>query len=173
MIDIIKDEGGFVDKYIDDAIVAVFGAPLHDAAQGAALTGQARGENRILDSGRTRPLGQRIGLDSEEVLVGTVGSRRRFNSVRRDCVESGVKPEGAKKFFVTTILASEVTRSMAGDELAWRDIDSVRVKGRDQRCGFTTRSMPRMLGGSSSRTEARRVGGRAVLPYRLQPSPWS
>jgi hypothetical protein len=40
--------------------------------------------------------------------------------------------EGANRFFGTAILASETTRSMAGDEVFWREIDTVRVKGRAQ-----------------------------------------
>lgn len=140
MTEIIEDEGGFVDKYIGDAIVAVFGAPLDDPAHAAkavraALRCQARLDemNRTEALFRPRPLGQRIGLNSGTVLVGNIGSRRRFNySVMGDAVNLASRLEGANKFFGTAILASETTREMAGDEAVWREIDLVRVKGRDQ-----------------------------------------
>jgi class 3 adenylate cyclase len=140
MTDIIEEEGGFVDKYIGDAIVAVFGAPLDDPAHAAkavraALRCQAQLEemNSAVDTFRGRPLAQRIGLNSGEVLVGNIGSRRRFNySVMGDAVNLASRLEGANKFFGTTILASEATRRMAGDDVVWREIDAVRVKGRDQ-----------------------------------------
>jgi len=140
MTDIIEEEGGFVDKYIGDAIVAVFGAPLEDPSHAAkavraALRCQARLQemNCTVDAFSRRPLAQRIGLNSGEVLVGNIGSRRRFNySVMGDAVNLASRLEGANKFFGTTILASEATRRIAGDEVMWREIDSVRVKGRDQ-----------------------------------------
>jgi class 3 adenylate cyclase/CHASE2 domain-containing sensor protein len=140
MTEIIENEGGFVDKYIGDAIVAVFGAPLDDAehaahAVHAALRCQERlaEMNRTVDSFRATPLGQRIGLNSGEVLVGNMGSQRRFNyTVMGDPVNLASRLEGANKFFGTGILASEITREMAGDIAAWREIDSIRVKGRAQ-----------------------------------------
>lgn len=140
MTDIIEEEGGFVDKYIGDAIVAVFGAPLDDPAHAAravraALRCQARlaEMNRTVESFRVQPLGQRIGLNSGEVLVGNIGSRRRFNySVMGDAVNLASRLEGANKFFGTGILASDATRRMAGDDVVWREIDLVQVKGRDQ-----------------------------------------
>jgi class 3 adenylate cyclase/CHASE2 domain-containing sensor protein len=140
MTEIIESEGGFVDKYIGDAIVAVFGAPLDDAehaahAVHAALRCQERlaEMNRTVDIFRATPLGQRIGLNSGEVLVGNMGSQRRFNyTVMGDAVNLASRLEGANKFFGTGILASEITRQMAGDIVAWREIDSIRVKGRAQ-----------------------------------------
>jgi adenylate cyclase len=143
MTEIIETHGGFVDKYIGDAIVAVFGAPLDDpdharSAVRAALACSARlGE---LDGVRTafagRALRQRIGLNTGEALVGNIGSRRRFNyTAMGDTVNLASRLEGANRFYDTAILASEATKeateTTAGDGFVWREIDAIRVKGRD------------------------------------------
>jgi class 3 adenylate cyclase len=140
MTDIIESEGGFVDKYIGDAIVAVFGAPADDADHAAkAVRAALRCRQRIQELNatdepfRSRPIGQRIGLNSGEVLVGNIGSRRRFNyTVMGDAVNLASRLEGANKYFGTAILASEATVALAGPGFAWREVDSVRVKGRAQ-----------------------------------------
>jgi adenylate cyclase len=138
MTDIIEAQGGFVDKYIGDAIVAVFGAPLDDpdhATTGvrAALQCAARlGElERVAATFQIRMVRQRIGLNSGEALVGNIGSRRRFNyTVMGDTVNLASRLEGANKFFATTIMASETTMALTGAAFAWRELDSIRVKGR-------------------------------------------
>ncbi len=140
MTDIIEQEGGFVDKYIGDAIVAVFGAPAEDpghaaSAVRAALRCQAklREMNATVEPFKSRPVGQRIGLNSGEVLVGNIGSRRRFNyTVMGDAVNLASRLEGANKYFGTPIMASEATVELAGPGFAWRELDWIRVKGRDR-----------------------------------------
>ena len=138
MADIIEAHGGFVDKYIGDAIVAVFGAPLDDPAHAAnavraALECAARlGElNRAAAAFKGHTIRQRIGLNSGEALVGNIGSRRRFNyTVMGDMVNLASRLEGANKFFATTIIASETTMALSGAAFAWRELDTIRVKGR-------------------------------------------
>jgi adenylate cyclase len=138
MTDIIEACGGFVDKYIGDAIVAVFGAPLDDpdhptSAVRAALRCAARlGElDRTAAAFQGRMLRQRIGLNSGEALVGNIGSRRRFNyTVMGDMVNLASRLEGANKFFGTTIMASETTMALTGAAFVWRELDTIRVKGR-------------------------------------------
>ena len=140
MTDIIEGHGGYVDKYIGDSIVAVFGAPAddHDHAANAAraaLDCCRRLAELNPDSATFREckLAQRIGINSGEALVGNFGSRRRFNySVMSDAVNLASRLEGANKFYGTTIIASEATVALAGDTFAWRELDAVRVKGRTQ-----------------------------------------
>lgn len=138
MTDIIEAHGGFVDKYIGDAIVAVFGAPLSDpqhalSAVRAALECQVKLAELNQQSAKFRgfKLGQRIGLNSGEALVGNMGSRRRFNyTVMGDTVNLASRLEGANKYFATAIMAAETTASLAGPSIAWRELDQIRVKGR-------------------------------------------
>jgi adenylate cyclase len=138
MTDIIEAHGGFVDKYIGDAIVAMFGAPAEGtdhAAQAvrAALACFAELENlnRAAAASNGPKLAHRIGLNSGLALVGNIGSRRRFNyTVMGDSVNLASRLEGANKYFGTSILASESTMALTGAAFVWREVDAIRVKGR-------------------------------------------
>src|SRR5712672_614635 len=138
MTDIIESKGGYVDKYIGDSIVAVFGAPADDSdhasnAARAALGCRARLAelNASSASFRESKLAQRIGINSGEALVGNFGSQRRFNySVMSDAVNLASRLEGANKFYGTTIIASEATVALAGGGFMWRELDAIRVQGR-------------------------------------------
>jgi adenylate cyclase len=138
MTDIIESKGGYVDKYIGDSIVAVFGAPVDDVhhARNAALAAfacRARLEelNRTSTAFRGLKVAHRRGLNSGEALVGNIGSKRRFNySVMSDAVNVASRLEGANKFYGTTIIASEMTVGLAGSAFNWRELDATRVKGR-------------------------------------------
>jgi len=138
MTDIIEANGGYVDKYIGDSIVAVFGAPVddphhaHNAAL-AALGCRARLDelNRSSSTFRGLNVFHRMGLNSGEALVGNIGSTRRFNySVMSDAVNVASRLEGANKFYGTTIIASETTVALTGAAFAWRELDATKVKGR-------------------------------------------
>jgi adenylate cyclase len=140
MTDIIEAHGGFVDKYIGDAIVGVFGAPVQDDdhARHAVLAALVCCE-RLAELNGTAPafrehaLRHRIGLNSGEALVGNVGSGRRFNyTVIGDVVNLASRLEGANKYFATSILASEATVNLTGTAFRWREVDAVRVMGRLQ-----------------------------------------
>ena len=138
MTDIIESHGGYVDKYIGDSIVAVFGAPADDDdhagnAARAALDCCARLEelNRSAAAFRDCQIAQRIGINSGDALVGNFGSSRRFNySVMSDAVNVASRLEGANKFYGTTVIASETTVALAGATFAWRELDTIRVMGR-------------------------------------------
>jgi adenylate cyclase len=138
MTEIIEEHGGFVDKYIGDAIVAVFGAPLDDPSHALhAVQAALRCRDKLEELNRTAAafkgyrFGQRIGLSSGEALVGNMGSRRRFNyTVMGDTVNLASRLEGANKYFATSIMASEMTMAFAGPTIVWRELDAIRVQGR-------------------------------------------
>ncbi|MFZ0146849.1 MAG: adenylate/guanylate cyclase domain-containing protein, partial [Xanthobacteraceae bacterium] len=140
MTDIIQEQGGFVDKYIGDAIVAMFGAPLDDPnhaknAVSAALRCRERLHklNREPAEWQRFSLRQRIGLNSGDALVGNIGSRHRFNyTVMGDTVNVASRLEGANKYFGATIMAAKSTFDRAATGFAWRELDSIRVQGRDE-----------------------------------------
>jgi adenylate cyclase len=138
MTDIIESKGGYVDKYIGDSIVAVFGAPADDSdhasnASRAALGCRARLDelNRESAAFKGYDVAHRMGLNSGAALVGNIGSRRRFNySVMSDAVNVASRLEGANKYYGTTIAASEMTVELTGSTFRWRELDAIRVKGR-------------------------------------------
>jgi class 3 adenylate cyclase len=138
MTDIIEAHGGYVDKYIGDAIVAVFGAPVDDPQHAlSAVRAALKCREKLEELNRTSPafrgfkLGQRIGLNSGQVLVGNIGSRRRFNyTVMGDTVNLASRLEGANKYFASSIMASEMTVTRVGAAITWRELDAIRVKGR-------------------------------------------
>jgi adenylate cyclase len=136
LTEIIARHRGMVDKYIGDAVMAVWGTPLDDPAHAdnavrAALEISAaidhQGEMLTL-AGRTISVG--IGINSGIVSAGNFGSRDRFAyTVLGDAVNLAARLEGLTKFYQVRILATEKTRALAG-EFPWRSIDIVRVKGR-------------------------------------------
>lgn len=143
MTDIVEAHGGFVDKYIGDAIVAVFGAPLDDPAHARRAVEAALACNAKLAAMNADPaspflghrLKARIGLNSGRALVGNIGSKKRFNyTVMGDTVNLASRLEGANKYFGTDIMCAESVRSLAdavpGPDLAWRELDRIQVKGR-------------------------------------------
>ncbi len=140
MSDTIEAHGGFVDKYIGDAVVAVFGAPLDDPdharhAVEAALACQRNLAARQGEMGLPgdQIVATRIGINSGEMLVGNIGSARRFNyTVMGDAVNLAARLEGANKVYGTSVLVSEETRRLAGVAPPFREIDRIRVLGRGQ-----------------------------------------
>ena len=143
MTDAILDGAGTVDKYMGDAIMAFWNAPLDDPeharhAVEAALAmrrtlvtlnegwrGHAETEGRLF-----KPVRFGVGLNSGERCVGNLGSLRRFDySAIGDEVNVASRLEGACKIFEVDIIGSETTRAEALD-FAWLEIDSVLVKVR-------------------------------------------
>ena len=140
MTDIIESHGGYVDKYIGDSIVAMFGAPADDPTHArnavrAALKCHEKlaALNASSAAFAGRGLSHRIGLNSGEAVVGNIGSMRRFNyTVMSDTVNVASRLEGANKYYGTAIMASETTMAQAGDSFAWRELDAIRVLGRGE-----------------------------------------
>ena len=138
MTNIIQEHRGALDKFIGDAIMAFWGAPvlLENHAQYACEAALKMKEAivSLREGWRQRQLpllAARMGIHSGPVVVGNVGSRERFNyTVLGDTVNLASRLEGANKFYGTTILISEDTLQLAGPAFLARELDSIRVKGR-------------------------------------------
>ncbi len=139
MTEIILDEGGTVDKFEGDAIMAFWGAPLDQQDQAlracrAALRQQAALAelNRHFIASDLPPLAIRIGLHTGEAIVGNLGSQKRFDyTVIGDTVNLASRLEGLNKFYGSTVMASEVTMAECGAGVEFQELDLVAVKGRE------------------------------------------
>jgi adenylate cyclase len=136
--DCLMEHGAYVDKYIGDAVMAVFGAPQNQpdhalAACRAALGAQRQltERNKRLVVSHQRTLGMRIGINTGEMIVGNLGSERKKNyTVLGDAVNLASRLEGANKEFGTSILLGEATAKRVRDTLVIRPLTALRVKGK-------------------------------------------
>ncbi len=132
--------GCYVDKYIGDAIMGVFGSPepLENHALSAcraALESMRRLEtlNERIEREHGRRLGMRIGVNTGDVIVGNVGSTKKRNyTVLGDAVNLASRLEGANKEFHTGILIGPRTAALLGDALVTRPVAQLKVKGKKQ-----------------------------------------
>ncbi len=156
MTDIIMDEGGTLDKYEGDAIIAFWNAPLEQSdhavrACRAALRCQRRlAELRGTYQQRTgASLRMRVGLNTGDVVVGNMGSRKRFNyTILGDAANLASRLEGANKAFGTETMVSGSTWQLASAEFRARKLADLRVVGRKtavpvyELTGFATEATP-------------------------------
>ncbi len=146
--DIIQEEGGTLDKYIGDAVVAMFGAPvaLPDHAYRACVASQRVHERMIelrrkwqAENEKWPPIvGQmqtRIGLNSGKATIGNMGSRTRFNyTMMGDNVNLAARMESGAKAYGVHTMVTETTRRACEEHgpgrLVFRFLDQIVVKGR-------------------------------------------
>jgi adenylate cyclase len=133
MTDVLLKSGATIDKYIGDAIMAFWNAPLQQpdharAAVGAALAMVEALEALNARTGEQLRIG--IGLNTGEACVGNLGSEQRFNySAIGDTVNVGSRIEGLTKQYGLPILLSDRTAELA-DGFAMLEVDRVHVAGR-------------------------------------------
>ena len=138
MSEVIRDQGGTLDKYIGDAIMAFWGAPVPDANHATRGVLAALRMQRRLDTLREEfdrrgwpSISIGIGLSSGEMTVGDMGSKvRKAYTVMGDAVNLGSRLEGITRQYGVGILVSAETVQMSSG-VVYREIDSVRVKGKD------------------------------------------
>jgi len=141
MTAIVLEQGGIIDKYIGDGIMAEFGAPIpipHHADQAVrtALHMQRRLEE-LRPKWRQQSLPElrcRVGINTGPMVVGNIGSEQVFNyTVIGDAVNLASRLEGANKYYQTLVMISEFTYDCLTPHLfRTRLLDAVRVKGRSQ-----------------------------------------
>ncbi len=143
MVECIQKEGGMLDKFIGDAIMAAFGVPIpHDDDEDrgvrtaiAMLTGMFEW-NKGREAKGKKPVDMGIGLNTGLVVTGNIGSPKRMDyTMIGDGVNLGARLESACKQYFARILISENTfRKLKGDYLI-REIDKVVVKGKTEAVG--------------------------------------
>jgi len=140
MVDILLGHGGILDKYIGDAMMAVFGAPFvgEEDADNAVQAGidmlKALADfNRQRVSEDKDPVRMGVGVNTDDILSGNIGSMKRMDyTVIGDGVNLASRLEGANKMYRTQLLISEFTRADLKHEYIVREIDKIRVKGKNE-----------------------------------------
>lgn len=140
MSDIVIKHQGMIDKYIGDAVMAFYNAPL-DVEEHAACACRSALEmideleelNKVFRQEGLPEIAIGIGLNTAEVVVGNMGSAKRFNyTVIGDGVNLASRVEGLNKTYGTHILITEFTKACIGDEFLTRELERVRVKGKEE-----------------------------------------
>jgi adenylate cyclase len=139
MSDTILKERGTIDKYVGDAIVAFFGAPvpLPDHALRACMSAlamkrlEAEFNRQISEDGlSSTPLLTRIGINTGSIVAGNMGTDNKMNyTVMGNAVNLAARLEGINKQYGTWIIASESTILETESRLFTRKLDRVRVVG--------------------------------------------
>jgi adenylate cyclase len=139
---VIEQHGGVIDKYIGDAIMALFGAPVAVADAPARAVAAARDMARALDTLNTElraegkpALAFGIGLNTARVVAGNMGSKTRLNyTVIGDGVNLASRLEGLTKdpAYATPIIASEATLAAITPRPVARELGEVKVKGKSE-----------------------------------------
>ncbi|HBF34661.1 TPA: adenylate/guanylate cyclase domain-containing protein [Candidatus Sumerlaeota bacterium] len=141
MTDIIMEEGGTVDKYEGDAIIAFWNAPLDlpghaECAVRAAIRCQKKIDELcpiFMERIDNKPFSARIGLNTGKVVVGNMGSNQRFDyTFLGDAGNLASRLEGVNKQFGTRILISEATKEKLGSDFAVREISRIQVVGKEE-----------------------------------------
>jgi adenylate cyclase len=135
---IIFANRGTVDKYVGDAIMAFWGAPLPEpdhaylACRSALEMERALRElNRRWNAAGRPPLRARIGLNTGPMIIGNMGAARKFNyTVIGDSVNLASRLEGVNKEYGTGLIVSESTYAAVRERIAARRLDRIAVKGR-------------------------------------------
>jgi adenylate cyclase len=140
MVDCIQHEEGMLDKFIGDAIMAAFGIPVRheDDADRAVRAAVAMMEtlnkwNQQRQSEGKLPVNIGIGLNTDSVVSGNIGSNKRMDfTIIGDGVNLAARLESACKQYGAKILISEFTMSKLQGTYRHREVDLVVVKGKTQ-----------------------------------------
>jgi len=132
--------GGVVDKYIGDAVMAFWGAPIRDPDHARNAVRCAIAMRKRCDELRATwhaRFGQdvfaRAGVNSGRAIAGNMGSKHKYNyTVMGDMVNLASRLEGANKAYGTYLMISESTVEALQGSIDLRELDLVAVKGKDQ-----------------------------------------
>lgn len=135
----VEGEGGVVDKYIGDAIMALFGAPIqHADSPERAVRCSLKMHRELVELNKQLLLDQQlplaigVGINTGNVVAGNMGSKNRLNyTVIGDGVNLASRLEGLTKYYGVDTIISESTRAQC-PSMTFRELDLVRVKGKTE-----------------------------------------
>jgi len=162
MVEAVFEQGGVLDKFIGDGMMAVFGSfgdmPDHPrravaaALRMKALLAKINGERSVTG---LPPIQIGIGIHTDEVIVGNIGSHRRLEyTVIGDGVNTSSRVEGLNKQFGTTILITSSTYEAVHEEFDCRQMPEARLKGKSQSLQYYEVLSGRQSGSSHTAHEA-------------------
>ncbi len=176
MTEVVFAYQGYLDKYEGDAIMAVYGVPVEmkDHARRACLGALEMQKKLVLLRQRWRTENKpefyvRMGINSGPMIAGNIGGKERFDyTVIGDSVNLASRLEGANKAYGTSIMISEFTRELLNEEFPLRELDLLRVKGKNQPV-----RVYELLGGSAAEVpaavqQAVRIYEEGLALYRAQ-----
>jgi adenylate cyclase len=140
MVDCITEQGGMLDKFIGDAIMAAFGIPMaHDDDEDRAIRCSINMITRLWEWNAERkargelPVEMGIGLNTDSIVAGNIGSKKRMDyTMIGDGVNLAARLESACKQYHARLLLSEYTAAKLNGVYRLREIDRVIVKGKTE-----------------------------------------
>jgi adenylate cyclase len=139
MVDVIFEHQGILDKFIGDAIMAVFGAPfsrpdvdpVNAVSAGLDMIKELARYNRERVARGQIAIDAGVGISSGEVVCGNIGSEKRMDyTVIGDGVNLASRLEGATKMYGASLMVSEFTHAKTGGKFVTRELDVIQVKGK-------------------------------------------
>ncbi len=128
---VVMSEGGMVNKFIGDAVMALWGVPLENPAHAIQACRASLMMHRAMLA--LDPMKVRIGINSGVMIAGNLGSKERFEyTVIGDAVNLASRLEGVNKPYQTDIMISEMTEEKVRGHFLLREVDSIRVIGKQK-----------------------------------------
>ncbi len=140
MTEMVLEERGTLDKYIGDAVMAIYNAPLdvsghanHACRTALKMIAKLAELNRSFAERGIQAIDIGVGINTGDAVVGNMGAAIRFDyTAIGDNVNLASRLEGLNKVYGTHVIVSEATKLLAGNDLPFRMIDLVAVKGKLQ-----------------------------------------
>jgi class 3 adenylate cyclase len=138
MVDAVFEQGGVLDKFMGDGLMAVFGSisddnahPLQAVKAALRMKALLAKINGVRSVSGEEPIAIGIGIHTDEVIVGNIGSRKRLEyTVVGDGVNTTSRLQGLNKDFGTTILISETTYEAVKDQFECRQMPETHLRGK-------------------------------------------
>jgi adenylate cyclase len=140
--DMVLDEGGLLDKFTGDGIMALFGVPVprenHASMACQMALRHLKYTKQVASGVISSQVGffhdnTRIGINSGDIIAGNIGSANRMDyTAIGDDVNLAARLEGVNKVYGTSVIISEYTKLLIGDDFVCRELDSILVKGKDR-----------------------------------------
>ena len=175
IVDSVESTGGYVDKFIGDAVMAIWGAPLNDDDHavhgvGAALAAatRVREEGRLAVARGERRYFVKIGLNSGPAVIGNVGTTRRYNyTAVGETVNVASRLEGIPGIYGCQVVLGPATAEPAREAFLLRELDVIQVRGREAPLAIFQPIAPRSLATPEQHDRAARYA-EALGHYRAR-----